>query len=310
MFSAGSRRCLPDMKADIMNIILGIFEQGMIYAIMALGVYITYKILDFPDLTVDGSFPLGASITAIMITNGANPYLTVFIAMLGGAAAGFITGVIHVKFKIRDLLSGIITMTALYSINLHIATKANVPIFRMDTIFNSGLGSLFTGRFEVVRSIIIILIFLLFAKWLLDRYLKTRSGYLLRAVGSNTSVVALLAKNSGTVKIIGLMISNALVALSGSIMCQQQRFFEVNMGTGTIIIGLASVIIGLNLFKKVKFVGNTLAVIIGSILYKACVAGAIAAGMPAIDMKLITACLFLAILIIGKDRKKKVKKIA
>jgi putative ABC transport system permease protein len=299
-----------EYKGKEMNIILGILEQGMIYAIMALGVYITYKILDFPDLTVDGSFPLGASITAIMITNGANPYFALVVALFGGAVAGLVTGVIHVKFKIRDLLSGIITMTALYSVNLHVAAKANVPIFGMNTIFNSGFGNLFNGTLETFKSIIIILIFLILSKTLLDRYLKTKSGYLLRAVGSNPAVVSLLAKNSGTVKIIGLMISNALVALGGSIMCQQQRFFEVNMGTGTIIIGLASVIIGLNLFKKVKFVGGTLAVIIGSILYKACVAAAIAAGMPAIDMKLITACLFLVILIVGKDRKKKVKKIA
>lgn len=293
-----------------MNIIIGILEQGMIYAIMALGVYITYKILDFPDLTVDGSFPLGASITATLIINGINPYFALMLSVIGGALAGLITGIIHVKFKVRDLLSGIITMTALYSINLHIAHKANVPIFYMDNIFNSGMGGFFSKYFGNYDTLIIIFIFMLIAKWLLDKYLYTKSGYLLRAVGSNPAVVTTLAENTGKIKIIGLMISNALVALSGSIMCQQQRFFEVNMGTGTIVIGLASVIIGLSLFKKIQFINNTSAAIIGSIIYKASVAAAISVGMSAIDLKLITASLFLFILIISNRKKEKVKNVA
>ncbi len=292
-----------------MNQVIGVLEQGLIYAIMALGVYITYTILDFPDLTVDGSFPTGAVISAVAITNGVHPLLALLLSLAGGAAAGLVTGIIHVKFKVRDLLSGIITMTALYSINLHIASsRANIPIFNMPTIFNNGAASaIFRGAAEKWSKIVIILIVLVIAKVLLDLYLKTKSGYLLRAVGDNPAVVASLAKDGGTVKIVGLVIANALVALGGGVMCQQQRFFEVTMGTGTVVIGLATVIIGINLFKKANKIRSTLAVIIGSIIYKACVSIAISLGLPAIDMKLITAALFLVILIISRDRKKKVK---
>lgn len=262
-------------------ILLGILEQGMIYAIMALGLYITYKILDFPDLTVDGSFPLGAAVTVMLMTNvdsgminaitlGHNPYIIMFLSCLAGGIAGLVTGIIHVKFKVRDLLSGVITMTGLYSINLHIAGKANVPIFNMETIFsNRGLDSLYPDFLDNLKVLIIISIVTIGSKILLDLYLKTKSGYLLRAVGDNTTLVVSLAKDSGSVKILGLVIANALVALSGSVMAQQQGFFEVSMGTGAMVIGLASVIIGTSLFKRVSFVKPTSAAIIGSIVYKA-----------------------------------------
>ncbi|MEG0874669.1 MAG: ABC transporter permease [Clostridiales bacterium] len=290
------------------SILLGILEQGMIYGIIALGVYITYKILDFPDLTVDGSYPLGAAITALLISNNISPYLALLFSLLAGAMAGVVTGLIHVKGKVRDLLSGIITMTALYSINLHIAGSANVPLFESVTIFNHPINDvLFPGFLAPFKTVIIIGIITILAKIGMDLYLKTRNGYLLQAVGDNHHVVTSLAQNKGTVKIIGLAIANGLVALAGSIMCQQQRFFEVTMGTGTIVIGLAAVIIGLSLFKKLSFVKATTAVIFGSILYKACVATAIALGMPANDMKLATAVLFLVILILSMERKKKVK---
>lgn len=278
-----------------MDIIIGTLEQGIIYGILALGVYITYKILDFPDLTVDGSFPLGAAVTAVMLVNGANPYIAILVSMMAGAVSGLITGLIHVKLKVRDLLSGIITMTALYSINLHIAGSANVPLFGIDTIFS--IESL--GEYSVI---IVSTLLIIVCKILLDLYLKTRSGYLLRAVGDNPTVVTLLAKDSGTVKIIGLAIANSLVALAGSVMCQQQRFFEISMGTGTIVIGLATVIIGTNLFKRVTFMRATTAVIIGSVLYKACVSIAISCGLEAVDLKLVTSLLFLIILIIGNAK--------
>ncbi len=294
-----------------MDLVVGILEQGLIYAIMALGIYITYKILDFPDLTVDGSFPLGAAITAMAVTKGVDPYVALLLAGVGGALAGLATGIIHVRCQVRDLLSGIITMTALYSINLHIAGKANLPIFNQKTIFNSGfLMSIFPVNITPIKTMMIILILALVTKLLLDLYLKTKSGLLLRAVGDNPIVVVSLARDSGTVKILGLVIANALVALSGSIICQQQRFFEITMGTGTMVIGLASVIIGTNLFKNCRFINATTAVVIGSILYKACVAVAITLGMSAMDMKLITAILFLLILIAGRERKRKVKQNA
>jgi putative ABC transport system permease protein len=290
------------------SLIIGVFEQGLIYAIMALGIYITYKILDFPDLTVDSSFPLGAAVTVVLITKGVNPYLTLIISALAGALTGVVTGVIHVKFKVRDLLSGIIVMTGLYSINLRIAGKANVALFGKDTIFkNATVNGIFSGGLKPYKTVIIILIIALISKLLLDAYLKTRSGYLLRAVGDNDIIVTSLAKNSGTVKIVGLAIANALVALSGCVMCQQQRFFDISMGTGTMVIGLASVIIGTNLFRRMTAMKATTAVVIGSIIYKGCVAAAISMGMSATDMKLITSVLFLAILIISMERKRKVK---
>lgn len=289
------------------SLITGVFEQGLIYAIMALGVYITYRILDFPDLTVDGSFPLGAAVTAVLITKGINPYATLILATLAGALSGIATGIIHVKFKVRDLLSSIIVMTALYSINLRIAGKANVALFGKETIFkNSFVEGIFSG-ISAYKALIIIFAVMLISKFLLDAYLVTRSGYLLRAVGDNETIVTSLAKDSGKVKIVGLAIANGLVALSGCVMCQQQRFFDISMGTGTMVIGLASVIIGTNIFKNVSRLKATTAVVIGAILYKGCVAAAIEMGMSATDMKFITSALFLIILIATMDRKKKVK---
>ncbi|MDO4169973.1 MAG: ABC transporter permease [Lachnospiraceae bacterium] len=290
------------------SLIIGIFEQGLIYGIMALGIYITYKILDFPDLTVDGSFPLGAAITVVLIMKGVNPYVTLLAAAFVGALSGIVTGIIHVKFKVRDLLSSIIVMTALYSVNLRIAGKANVALFGQDTIFkNDFINRIFDGALSPYKTVIIILIITLVAKILLDAYLITRSGYLLRAVGDNETIVTSLAKDSGKVKIVGLAIANALVALAGCVMAQQQRFFDVSMGTGTMVIGLASVIIGTKIFKNMTKVKATSAVIVGSIIYKGCVAAAIYVGLSATDMKLITSTLFLVILIITMDRKKKVK---
>lgn len=294
-----------------MDLVLSTLEQGFIYGIMALGVYITYKILDFPDLTVDGSFPLGAAVAAILVTNGVNPYLSLLIAFACGVLAGICTGLIHVKLKVRDLLSGIIMMTALYTINLKIAGKANLPLFTKETIFdNAFLNAFVPESFKPYLTLTIILIISLIAKYLLDAYLKTRSGYLLRAVGDNDTLVTCLAKDRGLVKIVGLAISNGLVALGGAVYAHEERFFDISMGTGTMVIGLASVIIGINLFKNLTLLRATSAVLIGSVLYKACVAIAIAFGMDSSSMKLITAVLFLVILVISMDRKRKVKKNA
>ena len=294
-----------------MSILLGVFEEGVIYAIMALGVYITYKILDFPDLSVDGTFPLGAAVTATLILSGVHPAAALPLAFLTGAFAGIITGIIHVKFKVRDLLSGIIVMTALYSINLTIAGKANVPIFSKDSIFeNSFLDGLVPEALEPYTVVIILFVIVVIVKMLLDLYLETRSGYLLRAAGDNDVLVTSLAKDKGTVKIIGLAIANGFAALAGSIYCQQNGFFEISMGTGTIVIGLANVIIGTKLLKRVRFVKATTAVVIGSVIYKACVSLAISAaislGLGASNLKLITSVLFLVILILSNRKGKKV----
>lgn len=290
-----------------MNFAISIVEQGLIYGILALGIYITYKILDFPDLTVDGSFPLGAAVTALLITKGVNPYLTLPIAFLVGALAGTLTGLIHVKCQVRDLLSGIIMMTALWTVNLRIAGTSNVPLFSQQTIFkNDVIDSVFPDALSQWKTLIVILILALISKILLDIFLGTKAGYLLRAVGDNATLVTSLAKDQGNTKIIGLAIANGLVAFAGGIFCQEERVFEISSGTGAMVIGLASVIIGTSIFKNLTMLKTTTAVLIGSIIYKACVAIALRNFEPQ-DMKLITAVLFLIILVINMDRKKKVK---
>lgn len=290
-----------------MGILIGILEEGMIYGILALGVYITYRILDFPDLSVDSTFPLGAAVSAILTVNGMNPILTLVIAMLAGAAAGLITGLIHVKCRVRDLLSGIITMTGLYSVNLRIAGRANLPFFNMDTLFDNPFTRGFPAFLQPYAKVIVVLIVLAAVKLLLDLFLKTKAGFLLRAVGDNQAVVVSLARDSGVVKIQGLVIANALVALAGAVMAQKNRVFEISMGTGALVFGLAAVIIGVNLFKNVRFVKGTTAAVIGSVIYKACVALALSMGLVPQDLKLITAGLFLVILVLGGGHKKKVK---
>ena len=290
-----------------MDFVISILEQGLIYGILALGVYITYKILDFPDLTVDGSFPLGGAITAYFLTGGMNPYLTLLLAFAAGAVAGICTGLIHVKCRVRDLLSGIIMMTALWTINLYVAGTANVPLFSQQTIFkNDTLSNMIPEGIRAYTTLIIVIILVVISKILLDLYLETKSGYLLRAVGDNPTLVTSLAKDQGNVKIVGLAIANGLVSLAGSVFCQEERVFEISMGTGAIVIGLASVIIGTSLFKKLTLLKATSAVLIGSVVYKACVAIALRNFEPQ-AMKLITSVLFLVILVLGMERRKKVK---
>lgn len=293
-----------------MDFAISIIEQGLIYGILALGVYITYKILDFPDLTVDGSFPLGAAVTAALLKSGVNPYLTLPVAFFAGAAAGLCTGLIHVKCKVRDLLSGIIMMTALYTVNLMVAGTNNVPLFSKETIFkNEFLSGIFSGGISKYSNLMIILLVVLISKFALDGYLKTKSGYLLRAVGDNENLVTSLAKNKGNVKILGLSIANGLVALSGCISCQQLGVFEISSGTGAIVVGLASVIVGTSLYKmlkKISFIKVTTFVFLGAILYKACTGIAILY-FPPQAMKMISALFLLGVLvlILVVDKKEK-----
>lgn len=290
-----------------MALVISVFEQGFIYAVMALGIYITYKILDFPDLTVDGSFPMGAAIAAIMITKGIPAIITLPVAFLAGGLAGLITGLIHVKLHVRDLLSGIIVMTALYSVNLWIMGKANIPLYNNETIFDNGIvNSIFVGPLADFATSIILLVIVLVVKLLLDWYLRTKSGLMLRAVGSNARLVTSMGINKGKIKIIGLVIANGLCTLGGCLYAQEQRYADVSMGTGTMVIGLASVIIGTTLFRKVNFMSVTTSVVIGSVLYKACVAVAVHFLRNANDLKLITSVLFLIILVVSMDKKRKV----
>lgn len=290
-----------------MSLIITTMEQGFIYGILALGVYITYKILDFPDLTVDGSFPLGGAVGAALITKGISPFLALLLAFLAGALAGMLTGLIHVKGKVRDLLAGIIMMTALWTVNLRIAGTANVPLFSQKTIFKNNLiDRMFPGTLKNYATLALIFVIAVGAKLLLDLYLGTKSGFLLRAAGDNDKLVTSLAKDAGNVKIIGLAIANGLVALAGCVFCQEERVFEISMGTGAMVIGLASVIIGTSLFRKLSVLKTTTTVFFGAVIYKLCVGIAIKNFEPR-DMKLITAVLFLVILLISTERKRKVK---
>ena len=284
--------------------LLGVLEQGLIYAILALGVYITFKILEFPDMTVDSSFPLGAAVTALMISNGIDPLWSLPASLLAGALAGTITGVIHVRFHVGDLLSGIIVMTGLYSVNLHIAGRSNVQLFSFDTLFKNPLISGLPTGVQAYAPVIVLALLTLLVKLLMDGYLATRSGFLLRATGDNPTLVASLAKDSGRVKILGLAIANGLVALAGCVMCQYQRYFDISMGTGTLVLAVASVIVGTQLLRGLRFLKATTAVVLGSILYKACVALALSLGLSPFDLKLVTAVLLLIIIVAGGHRKK------
>ena len=271
-------------------------EQSLIFAIMVLGVYISFRILNFPDMTVDGTFPLGAAISSKLLTLGVNPYLTLLVALIAGAAAGAITGLIHVKLKVKDLLAGILVMTALYSVNLRVMGKSNIPLFEEDNIFNTEYSMMIT-----------IAVLILISKFLLDYLLKTKFGFALKALGDNENLIVSLGLNEEKYKIYGLMIANAFVAFSGAVLAQYQGFADVGMGTGIIVIGLASIIIGDTLFRKRRRLAGTTIVIIGSILYRGVIALTLSMGMDASDLKLITSVIVIIILWIQKQKDKRRK---
>ena len=271
-------------------------EQSLIFAIMVLGVYISFRILNFPDMTVDGTFPLGAAISAKLLTLGVNPYLTLLVALVAGAVAGAITGLIHVKLKVKDLLAGILVMTALYSVNLRVMGKSNIPLFEEDNIFNTEYSMMIT-----------IVVLILISKFLLDYLLKTKFGFAFKALGDNENLIVSLGLNEEKYKIYGLMIANAFVAFSGAVLAQYQGFADVGMGTGIIVIGLASIIIGDTLFGKRRRLAGTTIVIIGSILYRGVIAVTLSMGMDASDLKLITSVIVIMILWIQKQKDKRRK---
>lgn len=288
----------------MLDLIISTLTQGFIYALLSYGIYITYKILDFPDLTVDGSFPLGAAVTAVLLTSGCDPFLSLLAALGVGALAGLVTGLIHVRLGVRDLLAGIITMTALFSINLQIAGSNLYVERQIDTIFTAPATMAVLGNVSLMgRKLLVSLVLAVLVKLALDAYFTTKNGLLLRAVGDNSTLVTTLARDKGSMKILGLVIANALVALSGSVVCQEQRAFSSTMGTGQMVFGLATVIIGTTLFKKLSFVKGTTAVVAGSIVYKICIQLAISLGLPANLLKLVTAALFLIILVLGEQKK-------
>ena len=271
--------------------LLGTLEQSFIFAIMVLGVYLSYKILDFPDMTVDGSFPLGGAVASAILIKGGNPILALVVATLCGAIAGLITGMIHVKLKVTNLLAGIIVMTGLYSVNLRIMGKSNIPLFSVKHLFNGN-----------VIPIVTLVILLILAKITIDYLLKTKFGFVLKALGDNETLVISLGIDEKKLKIYGLMIANSFVALSGAILAQYQGFADVGMGTGTIITGLASIIIGEAIFKKKSFISMSMTVILGTIIYRTIIAMSLKLGMNASDLKLITSILVVGIIFL-KEKK-------
>lgn len=305
-----------------MDIILNICKttaiEGFMYAIMAMGVYITYSILDFPDLSVDGSMPLGAIATGVLIMAGINPWLALLLSFIFGAAAGTVTGVLHVKFGIRPLLCGILVYTGLLSINLAILFAGTgglsiASFYNKPTIFESFPANLIPvgdseGSYSV-RALAVAVVVCIICKLVIDFFLKTKMGLLLRATGDNQHFVTMLARDPGQSKILGLAIGNGFAAVSGSIIAQLKCTADQSMGVGMVVLALASVIIGLSLFCKIPFIKATSMVIMGSIVYKACLSTALALGLPTQYLKLLMAVLFTLALVLsgvlGEKRRSK-----
>jgi putative ABC transport system permease protein len=277
----------------LFGLVVTSLEQGLVFGIMALGVYITFKVLDFPDLTVDGSFPLGAAVASILIFNGANPFFASLLSAAAGMAAGYITGLLNTKGKITGLLAGILTMTALYSVNLRVMGRSNVTLLNARTIFTYieswGIPHqwVFMAAFVLVSIVI---------KILLDSFLKTQLGFALRATGDNPGMARALGVNTDAMKMMGLSISNGLVAFSGSLVAQYQGFSDIGMGIGTIVSGLASVIIGEMLIGEKSISFATFSALLGSFIYRLSVGIALRLGFAATDLKLLTTVLVIAAL--------------
>ncbi|GAB7388943.1 ABC transporter permease [Bacillaceae bacterium] len=282
--------------------VFGSLESGVIYALMALGVYLTFRILDFPDLTVDGSFTTGGAVAATMIVNGYSPLLATGAALVAGLIVGSFTGLLHTKGKINALLSGILTMIALYSINLRIMGRANVPLLSEETLITQIKAS-FSGMLPAVQAFSILLsmgLFVLIVKFVIDWFLRTEIGLAMRATGDNEKMIRSFSANTDHTKILGLSLSNGLVALSGALMAQYQGFADVQMGIGMIIIGLASVIIGEAIFGDATIRRATFAIIGGAIIYRIVVALALRVGLDPSDMKLITSLIVIIALVLPR----------
>ena len=285
-----------------------ILEMGFIYAVVALGVYITYKILDFPDLSVDGTFPLGGVVFAVLVTAGCPWAVAMIVSFVAGCAAGLVTGLLHVKLKINGLLSGIITMTALISVNYLIAGGPMVSFSQETTMLHNSFVNGFPRLASNFVQVGLTLVLLAACKILLDLYLKTKSGFLLRATGDNPQMVTQLGKNIDNYKMLGLSLANGLVALAGSLYCQYNTVFNSSMGTGTVVIALACVIIGCVIAKHIRVMKDTTGVIIGAVIYYAILTVAMLL-LGSDYTQLIVAVLFVVVLIfdsglIGRTVKK------
>lgn len=276
----------------------GALEIGLIFSLVALGVFISFRLLRFPDLTVDGSFPLGGAVCAVLIANGMDPFLATLIATLAGALAGMVTAVLNVHLKIMDLLASILMMIALYSINLRIMGRPNIPLIMEPTMFSILQPEWLA---DYIARPLILLVIVLLAKFLLDAYFSTRQGLAIRATGSNPRMSRAQGVNTGAMVILGMAISNALVGLAGALFVQTQGGADISMGIGTIVIGLAAVIIGESIIPARRIVYLTLAVVIGAVIYRFFIALALNSdfiGLQAQDLNLITAVLVVIALVI------------
>jgi putative ABC transport system permease protein len=281
-------------------------EQGLAYGLVALGIVITFRILSFPDLTVDGSFPLGAAVVARFITEGVSPVYGIFLAIAAGFVAGCCTGVLYTKLKINSLLAGILMMTVLYSFNLRIMGKSNIQLLTVDT-FLTPLENLPMNRFIPIIAFFFVVSF--GVKILTDLFMHTQLGFAMRATGDNEQMIRALGVNTDNTTILGLGISNAFVALSGALVAQDQGFADVGMGIGMIVAGLASIIIGEALMGKHTVQRMTLAALIGSILYKEIISIGLRLGLAPTDLKLATGIMVILALGIPALKKEKESKL-
>jgi putative tryptophan/tyrosine transport system permease protein len=281
-------------------------EQGLAYGLVALGIVITFRILSFPDLTVDGSFPLGAAVVARLIVEGAPPVYGILLAIIAGFVAGCCTGVLYTKLKINSLLAGILMMTVLYSFNLRIMGKSNIQLLTVDT-FLTPLENLPVSRF--IPIIVFFLVVSFGVKILTDLFMHTQLGFAMRATGDNEQMIRALGVNTDNTTILGLGISNAFVALSGALVAQDQGFADVGMGIGMIVAGLASIIIGEALLGKHTVQRMTLAAMIGSFLYKEIISIGLRLGLAPTDLKLATGIMVILALGIPALKREKEGKV-
>lgn len=286
-----------------MGILISTCSQGLIWAVLALGLYITFRILNFADMTAEGSLTLGGAVTGLLIFSGVNPYLSVMVAFLAGSLAGFATGILHTKFKIQDILSGILTMISLYSINLAVMKKANISLLGKSNIFNlfhknSGFGINFNLSIFFVSLIVCFVLILS-----MDLFFKTEIGLAIRATGDNESMMRAQGANTDLKKILALMLSNGICAIAGSLIAQSQGYSDINMGAGSIVIAFASIVIGETILKNEKFILKLAATVIGSIVYRIIIWGVLAFGMNPRDLKLFTAITATALLAFSNLKK-------
>ena len=284
--------------------LLGAVEIGLIFALVALGVYISFRLLRFPDLTVDGSFPLGGAVCAVLISTGCNPWVATLAATAAGAVAGMITGWLNVKLKIMDLLASILMMIALYSVNLRIMGGPNIPLINDPTIFNMLQPA---SMEDYVFRPLLLLVIVIAAKLLLDWFFATQRGLAIRATGSNARMARAQGVNTGAMILLGMAVSNGLVGLAGAMFVQTQGGSDISMGIGTIVIGLAAVIVGESILPSRKIFWATLAVIIGAIVYRFFIAAALNTefiGLKAQDLNLVTALLVTVALVIPQIKRK------